>query len=147
MSTIPSPPVDDGNCFVCGPHNTDGLQVRFERDGESGARARVILDPKYQGWRDVAHGGVVMMLLDEVMAHASGVAGQRGMTASVAVRFRGPVPLGVELMLRGIVKWRRGKVLGVEGTLCGPDGATLASAEGSFVSAGTAEPGEFMGQR
>jgi acyl-coenzyme A thioesterase PaaI-like protein len=145
MSTTP-PPVDDGNCYVCGPHNHEGMQVRFERDGASGASAKVVIDPKYQGWRGVAHGGVVMMLLDEVMAHASGVAGQRGMTASVAIRFRNPVPLGVELTLRAEVKWHRRNVLGVEGTLSGPDGLTLASAEGNFVSAGTAEPGEFMRQ-
>jgi acyl-coenzyme A thioesterase PaaI-like protein len=143
MSTIATP-VDDGNCYVCGPENVDGMHLRFERDGAAGAFAKVVLDQKYQGWRGVAHGGVVMMLLDEVMAHASGVAGQRGMTAAISVRFRGRVPLGVELTLRAAVKWHRRNVLGVEGTLSGPDGSTLASAEGSFVSAGTAEPGEFM---
>jgi uncharacterized protein (TIGR00369 family) len=129
-------PVDDGHCFACGPKNPDGLHLAFERIGDDRVSATIALDQKYQGWRGIAHGGIVMMLLDEAMAHASGNAGERGMTASMSVRFRKPVPLGVPLVLEGFVRWRRGRVLGLEGRLSGPDGVLLATSEGNFVSAG-----------
>jgi len=129
-------PVDDGNCFACGPNNPDGLHLHFSRAADGSVAAEVTLASRFQGWQGIAHGGIVMMLLDEAMAHASGQAGERGMTAAISVRFRQPVPLGVPLALSGSVKWKRGRVLGLEGSVSGPDGAVLATSEGQFVSAG-----------
>ncbi|MGD0473572.1 MAG: PaaI family thioesterase [Candidatus Velthaea sp.] len=136
-------PVDDGACYACGPHNPDGLQLRFEPVGSDGARATVTLASHLQGYRGIAHGGIVMLLLDEVMAHASGNAGEKVVTAAVAVRFRGPVPLGEPLTLEGRVCSKRGKILKVEGFVRDAAGALLASAEGSFASLGPVEPGRF----
>jgi len=133
--------VDDGHCFACGPFNEDGLKLRFERDGPDGARSDLTIDPKFQGYRDVAHGGIVMMLLDEVMAHASGMVGEKAMTASVNVRFRKPVPTGQPLTLRGKVLWQRRRVIAIEGFVIDAEGEVLASAEGSFVTQGHIEPG------
>ncbi len=129
-------PFDDGNCFACGPSNPIGMHVHFDRAGE-GVRADVILAPEYQGWRGIAHGGIVMALLDEAMAHAAGYAGHRGVTASVSVRFRHPVPLERPIEVRGRVAWQRRNVLGVEATIFDERGKALAHAEGSFVSKGT----------
>ncbi|GAC1541654.1 MAG: PaaI family thioesterase [Candidatus Velthaea sp.] len=136
-------PVDDGKCFACGPFNEDGLKLRFERDGDEGARGSVTLDSKFQGYRGIAHGGIVMMLLDEVMAHASGMVGEKAMTASVSVRFRKPVPTGEPLTLRGKVLWQRRSVLSIEGVVIDANGEILASAEGSFVTQGRIEPGSL----
>jgi uncharacterized protein (TIGR00369 family) len=117
--------------------------LRFESDGENGARATTILDAKFQGWAGVAHGGIVMMLLDEAMAHAAGMAGEKGMTASVAVRFRAPVPLGAELRLAGKVLWKRRNVLALEASVTNAAGDILATSEGSFVTKGTVEKGRL----
>ncbi len=111
--------------------------MRFEPDGENAVRAEITLPPRFQGWRGLAQGGVVMTLLDEAMAHACGAAGERGMTASMQVRFRAPVPLGVRLVLTGSIKWRRRKVLALQAAVArADDGTLLATAEGSFVSYG-----------
>lgn len=98
-----------------------------------------MLDPTFQGYAGIAHGGIVMMLLDEVMAHASGMVGEKGMTASIAVRFRKPVPVGIELTLRGEVKWQRRRVLALEGSVSDARGDILATSEGSFVTSGKLE--------
>jgi len=137
------PPVDDGHCFACGPFNPDGLHLHFERDGAGGARATTVLDAKYQGWAGIAHGGIVMMLLDEAMAHAAGMTGEKGMTASVSVRFRAPVPLGSELTLTGKVLWKRRSVLGLEASVQNAAGDILATSEGSFVTKGPVEKGRL----
>jgi uncharacterized protein (TIGR00369 family) len=129
-------PVDDGRCFACGPHSADGLHLRFEPAGEDAVRAEITLPPRFQGWRGTAHGGIVMMLLDEAMAHACGRIGERGMTASMQLRFRAAVPLGKRLVVTGTVKWRRRAVIALDATVADAHGTVLASGEGSFVSAG-----------
>jgi acyl-coenzyme A thioesterase PaaI-like protein len=129
-------PFDDGNCFACGPTNPIGMHVHFDRGDDADVIARVHLAPEYQGWRGIAHGGIVMALLDEAMAHAAGFAGHRGVTANVSVRFRKPVPLETPIEVRGRVTWQRRNVLGVEGWITNAGGNLLARAEGSFVSRG-----------
>ena len=130
-------PFDDGNCFACGPDNPIGMRLHFDASPEGeGVVARVELASEYQGWRGIAHGGIVMALLDEAMAHAAGFAGHRGLTAAVNVRFRKPVPLGAPIEVRGRVTWQRRSVLGVEGRVLDGNGELLARAEGSFVSRG-----------
>jgi acyl-coenzyme A thioesterase PaaI-like protein len=130
-----SVPVDDGNCFACGPENAIGLHLTFDPDGE-GVRGETTLTSAFQGWKEVAHGGIAMMLLDEAMAHAAAHAGHRGMTASMNVRFRKPVPIGVPLTLRGRVAWQRRNVLGLEATVSDASGTVLLDGEGKFLSMG-----------
>jgi acyl-coenzyme A thioesterase PaaI-like protein len=117
--------------------------LHFEPNGENGARATTILDAKFQGWSGIAHGGIVMMLLDEAMAHAAGMAGEKGMTASVSVRFRAPVPLGAPLQLAGKVLWKRRNVLALEASVSSAAGDVLATSEGSFVTKGPVEKGRL----
>ncbi len=133
-----SVPIDDGNCFACGPDNPIGLHLRFEDDVE-GVRSNVTLGADFQGWKNVAHGGIAIALLDEAMAHAAGRAGHRGVTGSMNVRFRKPVPLGTALVVRGRVVWQRRNVLGLEASVCDSAGSTLLRAEGNFVSMGSLE--------
>jgi acyl-coenzyme A thioesterase PaaI-like protein len=137
-SRAPAVPVDDGRCFACGPHNPDGLHLTFEPDGDAGARTTVTLTPRLQGYRGIAQGGVVMMLLDEVMAHACRFLGERAMTASLETRFRAAVPLGRELSVRAHCTGRRRNVLFLEAVV-ELDGVTLATGTGTFVSSGRLE--------
>ena len=51
-------------CFVCGDENGCGVRTRFFVEGEA-VRARVVLPRHVNGYRDVAHGGVIAALLDE----------------------------------------------------------------------------------
>jgi uncharacterized protein (TIGR00369 family) len=132
-------PIDDGRCFACGPENEIGLRLRFERAGEAGVRAQITLRPEFQGWRNIAHGGVALALLDEAMAHAAGAAGHRGVTASMNARFRKPVPLGEPLEVEGRVKWARRNVLELEARVTDAHGTVLLEGEGRFVSQGRIE--------
>jgi uncharacterized protein (TIGR00369 family) len=136
-------PVDDDACFACGTRNPHGLGWRFEPDGRDGARGSVTLEQHLQGYRGIAHGGIVMLLLDEVMAHAAGNAGEKVMTAAVDVRFRAAVPLGVPLAVAARVVAKRGTIVKVEASVRDAGGTLLASAHGSFASVGAVEAGRF----
>lgn len=132
-------PVDDGNCFACGPENAIGMHLHFEADPAGGVICHTRLEPQFQGWRGIAHGGIAMSLLDEAMAHAAGAAGHRGVTASLTTRFRKPVPLGLPLIVRGSVGDSRRNVLFLHASVTDADGVVLLEGEGKFVSMGPIE--------
>ena len=130
-------PFDDGNCFACGPTNPIGMHVHFDRaDGADGVVARLELAPQYQGWRGIAHGGIVMALLDEAMAHAAGFAGHRGVTAASTCafasrcRWSGRSRCAVASPGSGATCWASTPTFSTSA------GNVLAHAEGSFVSRG-----------
>lgn len=113
------------------------MHLKFERMGDRAVRSRVELGSQFQGWQGIAHGGIAMALLDEAMAHAAAAAGHRGVTASMQLRFRRPVPLDRALLVEGQVNWIRRNVLGLTARVSDrDDGRLLLEAEGSFVSKG-----------
>jgi len=140
-----SAPVDDGRCIGCGPEAQHGLHMRFDVNEDKSVEATVTVPAGFQGWRDVVHGGVVALVLDEAMAYAAGAHGEIGMTADLKMRFRKSVPVGRPLTVRGHVLWRRRNVLGIAASIRDEAGTLLASGEGSFVSSGTLEPGTTFG--
>ena len=139
-------PVDDGFCIGCGPFSAAGLKMRFETGEDFSVRSSLVIPQPFQGWRDVVHGGIVALVLDEAMAYAAGARGQIGMTAELKLRFRHAVPIGAPLEVRGSMLWQRRNVLGVEASISDASGLLLASAEGSFVSRGALAPGERFGE-
>lgn len=135
-------PIDDGRCFGCGRHNPIGLQLHFQIEGE-GASCRTTLGAVFQGWRGVAHGGIVMSLIDEAMAYAASAVGWKGVTAECTTRFRHPVPLDAPLLVQGRVVWQRRNVVGVQAEVLDEHGTVLASGEGKFVGKARIEPGKL----
>jgi uncharacterized protein (TIGR00369 family) len=139
-------PVDDGRCFACGLLSDYGLKMRFSTDDAREVACRIVLPPMVQGWRGLAHGGIVALLLDEAMAYAAGAHGHKGMTGEMKLRFRKSVPIGEPLLVRGKIVWQRRNVLGAEARVEDAEGTLLATATGSFVSVGLLEPGVTLGE-
>jgi acyl-coenzyme A thioesterase PaaI-like protein len=139
-------PVDDGHCFACGPKSEHGLHLRFKQLSDGSVEARTTLAQPFQGWRGIAHGGIVAMLLDEAMAHAAGAKGFMGMTGELKLRFRKAVPIGEPIVVRGDVRWQRRNVLNVGASIALDGGDELAGGEGSFVIKGELPKGELLGE-
>ena len=144
MTELPNP-IDDGFCIGCGPESEFGLQMRFSELADGSVESHATVPARFQGWRDVVHGGIVALLLDEAMAYAAGARGVIGVTAELKLRFRKPVSTNAPLLVRGNVTWRRRDVLGVTASVNDAVGNVLASAEGRFVSRGTVPAGERFG--
>ena len=118
------------HCFVCGPSNPGGLQVRFrleENSGELICRAEFTPGPTHVGYSDMLHGGILYSLLDDVMANWSFLQGLRAHTARCEVRYRDAVPMGVSLMLEGRLLRRRGRMLEMQGKAYRADTKALAA--------------------
>jgi len=124
---------DDRRCFACGPENQHGLQMVFEY-GEGSARCVVTPKTHLSGWSAVMHGGIVVTLLDEAMAHAAISLGLRAVTARMTVRFRKAAPVDGPLIVEGRVRSRRGRMIELTSELRDESGTLFAQASGRFVS-------------
>ena len=124
---------DDHGCFGCGRLNPHGLRLRFVREG-NGVRAPFTPRPEDEGYGGVVHGGIVATLLDEAMAWACYARDAWVVTATIQVRFRRPVAVGVPLHARGHVLRDHGRLLDAIGELRRDvDDLLLAEATATFA--------------
>ncbi|MCD4690897.1 PaaI family thioesterase [bacterium] len=104
---------DDSMCFACGRENPDGLHMEFTNT-ESGISTTVTFDKKFQGYRNVVHGGLLSTVLDETMVTLLNRMGVLAFTAELTVRFLSPVLVGEPLTVTARLIEARRKVYRVE---------------------------------
>ena len=122
------------NCFGCSPVNPSGLQMKFYTD-ESAVYSKVIVPDHLCGWNNLAHGGVLTTMMDEIMSWAAIYLLKRvPMTKSITVDFLKPVYVGRALRVQGTVLEKIGKheVL-MEGKIFNENKACCARATGMFA--------------
>ena len=61
---------DDGMCFGCGVNNPIGLRLIFDWDGDT-YFTRFTPNKTLQGWAGRVHGGIIALVLDEVLSRAA----------------------------------------------------------------------------
>ena len=122
-------------CFVCGPGNAIGLDVRFRLEGEV-CRAQFTPGPNHVGYDKVTHGGIIFSLLDDVMANWLWLRGDQCFTARADIRYHAQLPIGTTVNLEGRCQRRRGRLALMEGEVRrADDGELIARANGSFMIA------------
>ena len=124
----------DGNrCFVCGPENPDGLQIKFRMDDDL-CKAEFTPTKEYCGYDGVTHGGILFSLLDDVMANWLYLQGERAYTAKCELRFREPAPIGKTLLLEGGLINRKGRFVNLSGrAVLAETGKIVAEATAKFM--------------
>ncbi|MBR4266693.1 MAG: PaaI family thioesterase [Bacteroidales bacterium] len=82
--------VTDYNCFGCSPNNPIGLHLEFYDDGEN-VITKYTPNRNYQGWKNVLHGGIQSLIIDEI---SSWVVMRRlqtsGVTSKLNIQFKKP---------------------------------------------------------
>lgn len=131
------PPLDVAphRCFACGTLNEHGLGLVLHVEAQ---RAWVDLElaQRFQGWDDVAHGGIICTILDEVMAWSLAATDNWGLTARMNVEFKRPVRLGVPIRAEGWTTAQRRRIIDTEASLVDlTTGGVLATATGTYVAA------------
>jgi acyl-coenzyme A thioesterase PaaI-like protein len=122
------------HCFACGELNEDGLRLQLHTSPE-GSWTEVVLEPRFQGWGRVAHGGIVRTLLDEVMAWSVIGRGTWGVTARLNVAFRRPISMGRSIQAEGWVVEEHRRAHRTAGrVLDAATGEVLATADGTFIA-------------
>lgn len=97
----PIPQLEGNTCFACGTANPIGLKLKFYRSGEA-ICTDIKLDKHYEGWTNMAHGGIISTLLDETMSWTI-IYFKRVffVTRKMEVRFVRPILVEKPLTVRG----------------------------------------------
>jgi acyl-coenzyme A thioesterase PaaI-like protein len=95
----------------------------------------VVLNRHHVGWQNMAHGGIISTLLDEVMAWAVIYLKRSfSVTRRMTVRYQAPVPVDVPLTVRGAIAEECAVgTCRTSGLLLDGEGKTLATGEAEFV--------------
>jgi acyl-coenzyme A thioesterase PaaI-like protein len=117
------PPHHDPACWGCGDNPT-GLRLPLPADEGLGEyEAYVAFDERHQGGPGIVHGGIVAAALDEAVGLLATWHSFPAVTARMFVRYRKPVPINTELLLRAELDDVNGRRLHVTGTIS--DGGEL----------------------
>jgi len=123
----------DDCCFVCGQDNPHGLRLVFSYPQPGRAEAELVIPERYSGWQRITHGGLLAMLLDEVMAHACLSREGNAVTVEITVRYLKPVEVGQRVRLAGWVQEVKGRVGASEGEILGPQDQAVARGRARFL--------------
>jgi uncharacterized protein (TIGR00369 family) len=124
-------------CIVCGTENKSGLHTAFY-ELENGEIAAVFTPhDQHQSYPDRLHGGMSAAILDETIGRAITVGKNDivwGMTIELNLKYRKPVPLGVELIVVGrITNGIDKRIFEGTGELYLPDGSVAVEARGRYI--------------
>ncbi len=131
---IPIPILEGHDCFACGTNNPIGLKLDFYRQGNS-VCSDVILSRNHVGWQNMAHGGIISTLLDEIMSWTVIYFKKAfSVTRRMQVRYLKPVPVEEPLTVKGtITSDGKSRSCNAEAILLDAKGKVLAKGEGEFV--------------
>ncbi|PIQ81637.1 MAG: thioesterase [Candidatus Omnitrophica bacterium CG11_big_fil_rev_8_21_14_0_20_64_10] len=124
---------DDKMCFGCGRENPAGLKLSFDLDREAGTLTTRWTPAKiHQGYREITHGGMLGLVLDELMGNLLWLTGRPAVTAEMTVRFLKPLRVGETVTCQARVERERGRVFWVRSKAVGSAGI-VAEAEARCV--------------
>jgi acyl-coenzyme A thioesterase PaaI-like protein len=133
-----------GNAVV-GLRNAIAPPLTIVTEGR-GVRSSFDLGAAYEGPPGCVHGGVLALVLDQMLGEAAGAGGKPGMTATLTLSYRQRTLLG-ELTSEAWIERSDGIKTWARGEIHGPDGLTV-EAEGLFIlprwareGAATGDPG------
>lgn len=128
------PNSSDHYCFGCSPVNPTGLQMKFSANDDK-VFSKITIPDHLCGWSNIAHGGVLTTILDEIMSWAALHFLKRiTMTKSMNIEFIKPVYIRNPLRAEGKVLAQTGKHDALmEGILYNENGATCAKSTANFA--------------
>jgi acyl-coenzyme A thioesterase PaaI-like protein len=118
-----------GNAVI-GLRNPVAPPLVIDKD-ERGVHSDFHLGAAYEGPPGSVHGGVLALVLDQMLGQAAGAGGRPGMTATLTLSYRQRTPLG-DLHARAWIEKAEGIKTWVRGEIAGPDGVSV-EAEGLFI--------------
>jgi acyl-coenzyme A thioesterase PaaI-like protein len=111
------PPHHDPACWGCGD-NANGLHLPLPAaEGLEEYEAYFMFDERHQGGPGLAHGGLVSAAIDEACGLLATWYAFPAVTARMFVRFRKPVPINTELLIRARLDDARGRRIHTTGTI------------------------------
>jgi len=107
--------------------------ITIGQAGEHSAVASVSFGSAYEGPPGCVHGGFVAAAFDEILGYVQSLGGSPGMTGTLTIKYRRPVPLHTELLFKADLDRIEGRKIFTSGRALAGDVLT-AEAEGIFIS-------------
>lgn len=125
---------DDHYCFVCGSLNDAGLKLEFRLDKENKAISTEFIPRKiHQGFKDIVHGGIIGLILDECMGNLTWKLGIHALTAEYTVRLLKPAAIREKLAFSAKIISEKRKMLIIEGGCEDEEGRKIASSSSKCI--------------
>lgn len=124
------------DCMVCGTENQFGLKTRFYETTDNEVIGLFQPRDHHQSYPGIVHGGISAAILDETIGRAIMAFHDQnsfGVTVDLQVKYRKPVPLGVELKVVGRITKEGSRMFEGNGELYLPNGEIAVSATGKFL--------------
>jgi acyl-coenzyme A thioesterase PaaI-like protein len=130
-------------CFVCGRQNKIGLKARFFfNDGK--AVTEYTAERRFEGYKDIFHGGITSTLLDEVMIKALLYNNIYAVTVELNLRFHKMVSIGQKLSFVGFLEKEKGRLYFTRGEVKNEDGDIVATAIGKYLRVKESMKGKLL---
>ncbi len=123
------------DCFICGDRNQAGVKAKFFVLDNGSVISEMVADERFQGYRDVLHGGIISAMLDEVMIKAVLAKGIFAVTAEMTIRFKRPVMTGQKIRFTGTIVDERRRITRTVGSAVNENDEEVAVAEAVYVEA------------
>ncbi len=115
------PPHHDPSCWGCGD-NPDGLRLPVPvEEGATEYETYFCFDERHQGGPGIVHGGLVAGALDEAVGLLATWYAFPAVTARIFVRYRRPVAINTDLLIRARLEEARGRRLHVNASISDGD--------------------------
>ncbi len=92
--------MDDKWCFACGSENPIGLKLKFRMASDSEMVAEWLPEKSHQGFKGLLHGGLMALVLDEVMVNLAWKKGLNAVSVDLRIRYKKAVRIGEKVTLR-----------------------------------------------
>ena len=120
---------DDQMCFACGQKNERGLRLDFKLDREKRRlKTRWVPEKIHQGYQDIVHGGMIGLVLDEMMVNLLWTMKRPAVSAQFTVNLRKPAKVGEPLDCESWVAEESGRVFRMEAEAKNSKGEVVAAA-------------------
>ena len=122
-------------CLVCGFKNDLSLKAEFYELEDKSLCALVKFKDVHQGYPARVHGGILAAILDETIGRAISVSDETvwGVTGSLELRYKKPVPIDCDLITVARVTRDTRKLFEGEGEIILPNGEIAVTAKAKYV--------------
>ncbi|MEV6319184.1 PaaI family thioesterase [Streptomyces sp. NPDC051776] len=121
------------NCFGCSPHNPIGLKLRMQRQPNGDYATEATFSENYASYPGIVHGGIVNVLLDEVMGDTLAlVHGMLAFTVTLRSKMLLPLEVGERYLTAARISGQGNGVLHTEAEITGPGNELHVMATGTY---------------
>ena len=123
------------DCLICGVDNKLGVQAQFYETEENCVVAKVRFKSEHQSYPGRTHGGMISALLDELVGRAIWITEPEtwGVTMTLNVKFRKPVPYDTDLKAIGRIENKTSRTFTGSGEIIDLEGNILAEASAVYM--------------